>query len=245
MKTLLNIKQNNFLIKYEILKYVFLFISLNKRLLVGINDIRKNLKTIKILDSLVLILILLGDNILIKEKFLNKNNSFLLKHLTLLVKKYNRTLKTNRTKTRSDISFSGRKLWKQKGTGRSRIGSKSSPLLRGGGVVFGPSGNIRFIKINKKLKKKLFFNVFVKKINKLLLFDLINYNEIKSMTTKNLVFLTGYTYYNKNNIFLRFSNYKNISIKSIKNINAFDLLKADYIIINKSDFFSLINRLMS
>ena len=42
------------------------------------------------------------------------------------------------TKTRGDVSGSGRKLWKQKGTGRARIASLRSPLWKGGGNVHGP-----------------------------------------------------------------------------------------------------------
>ena len=45
---------------------------------------------------------------------------------------------TSATKTRGDVSGAGRKLWKQKGTGRARIGSIRSPLWRGGGTVHGP-----------------------------------------------------------------------------------------------------------
>jgi len=45
---------------------------------------------------------------------------------------------THATKTRGLVSGSGRKLWKQKGTGRARIGSIRSPLWRHGGTVFGP-----------------------------------------------------------------------------------------------------------
>jgi large subunit ribosomal protein L4 len=45
---------------------------------------------------------------------------------------------THKTKTRAEVSGAGRKLWKQKGTGRARIGSIRSPLWRKGGTVHGP-----------------------------------------------------------------------------------------------------------
>src|ERR1041385_443889 len=45
---------------------------------------------------------------------------------------------THKTKVRADVSGSGKKLWKQKGTGRARVGSVRSPLWRHGGTVHGP-----------------------------------------------------------------------------------------------------------
>jgi large subunit ribosomal protein L4 len=60
---------------------------------------------------------------------------------------------TASTKTRSEVSRSGRKLYRQKGTGRARAGPASSPTRRGGGVIFGPSPRSYVKKLPKKLKK--------------------------------------------------------------------------------------------
>ena len=58
------------------------------------------------------------------------------------------------TKTRGMVSGGGRKPWRQKGTGRARVGSSRTPVWRGGGIVFGPTGEENFSKkINIKAKR--------------------------------------------------------------------------------------------
>jgi len=71
------------------------------------------------------------------------------------VKQYlaNQRQGTHKTKGRSEVKGSTRKLHKQKGTGGSRKGDIKSPLLRGGGRIFGPEPRDYSFKINKKVKK--------------------------------------------------------------------------------------------
>ena len=60
---------------------------------------------------------------------------------------------TSATKTRGDVSGSGRKLWKQKGTGRARIASLRSPLWKGGGNVHGPQPRDWSYSMPKKMRQ--------------------------------------------------------------------------------------------
>ncbi len=65
----------------------------------------------------------------------------------------NRRQGTVATKTRGEVSGSNRKLYSQKGTGRARRGSIKSPLLRGGGIVFGPSPRSYRQRLPKKMRR--------------------------------------------------------------------------------------------
>src|SRR3990170_8981839 len=58
-------------------------------------------------------------------------------------------------KGRSDVAFSGKKPWKQKGTGRARAGTARSPLWRGGGVIFGPQAKVKTLRVSQKQKKNV------------------------------------------------------------------------------------------
>jgi large subunit ribosomal protein L4 len=60
------------------------------------------------------------------------------------------------TKTKAEVDLSGAKPWRQKGTGRARAGYKSSPIWRGGGVVFGPKARDYSQKISKRVRRLAF-----------------------------------------------------------------------------------------
>jgi len=74
-------------------------------------------------------------------------------HQVVLGQLHNRRSGTASTKGRSEVKGSGKKLWRQKGTGRARVGAASSPTRRGGGIAFGPEARKYFHKIPKKVRK--------------------------------------------------------------------------------------------
>jgi large subunit ribosomal protein L4 len=74
-------------------------------------------------------------------------------HEVVTMQLANRRTAKAAVKHRSDVRGSGRKLFRQKGTGRARRGDIKSPLLRGGGVVFGPDGRSYAFRAPKKVRK--------------------------------------------------------------------------------------------
>jgi len=67
-------------------------------------------------------------------------------------------------KDRSEVAFSNKKPWKQKGTGRARAGSPRSPLWRKGGVTFGPQERVRTLKVTKNHKREVFTDLLWSKL---------------------------------------------------------------------------------
>jgi large subunit ribosomal protein L4 len=58
------------------------------------------------------------------------------------------------TRTRAEVAMTGAKAWRQKGTGRARVGALSSPTRHGGGVAFGPKPRHYTVKVNRKARRK-------------------------------------------------------------------------------------------
>ena len=61
---------------------------------------------------------------------------------------------TASTQTRGEVSMTGAKAWRQKGTGRARVGALSSPTRTGGGVAFGPKPRSYTVKVNRKARRR-------------------------------------------------------------------------------------------
>ena len=71
---------------------------------------------------------------------------------------------TAKAKSRGEVSYSGKKPWRQKHTGRARAGSRASPIWRGGGVAFGPVPRDYSKKINKKMRRKALTSAILAKL---------------------------------------------------------------------------------
>ncbi|MDH3004425.1 MAG: 50S ribosomal protein L4 [Candidatus Shikimatogenerans sp. JK-2022] len=164
----------------------------------------------------------------------------------LYFKKYlnNQRLGNSKTKERSEIKGSNKKILKQKGTGNARKGDIKNPIFRGGGRIFGPKKYKKQLKINKNIEKKVYKilisnkilnnKVFFIKTFKLLNFKtktLIIYLKKKNIKIdykkKKYLFLTDKIY---KNLLISSRNIKNFLINYILNINYFNFFIYDYII---------------
>lgn len=157
-------------------------------------------------------------------------------------------------KDRSEQRGGGRKPWRQKGTGRARHGSRRSPIWRGGGVTFGPRNEKDYgKKINKKVRRKALATTLTKKYadGDILFIDEVKFKEPKAKEAKLLLeALGGIQGFDdlaakKNNAVLialfendmatkkSFSNFGNVLVTEVRNLNPLDLLTYKYLVISK------------
>lgn len=93
------------------------------------------------------------------------------------------------SKTKAEVNLSGAKPWRQKGTGRARAGYKSSPVWRGGGVVFGPKPRDYSKKISKTVRRLAFQKALSERISAgdVLTIDAFSVSELKTKAFVSLV----------------------------------------------------------
>ncbi|MGX7589369.1 50S ribosomal protein L4 [Candidatus Vidania fulgoroideorum] len=169
------------------------------------------------------------------NQFLNSYNSNFM---------YNYSFK----KTRGMVNYSNIKLYKQKGTGKARIGNRKSPILVGGGICFFRNSLKRKRKINKKFYriciKKLICHFIIKNKFFIVNFDFIKfikskyyYKKIFSiLENKKILFLS-----NNNIYFLKsIKNIKKIYFSYYQNINPNIFLKIEFIFISVDIFRNII-----
>lgn len=159
---------------------------------------------------------------------------------------------TASVKHRSDVKGSGRKLFRQKGTGRARRGDIKSPLLRGGGSTFGPDPRSYAYKVPKKVRRlalKMALSSKLKQENLVVLdefgLDTIKTREfvkvMNALNTKNALIITE-----KKNETLELSarNVPNIKVLRVEGLNVYDILKYENVVLLESSIKSIEGRLL-
>lgn len=154
-------------------------------------------------------------------------------HEVVTMQLANRRAGTAAVKHRSDVKGSRRKLYRQKGTGRARRGDIKSPLLRGGGVVFGPDGRNYKYQVPKKVKKLALKMALSSKLNQkeLVVLDRFELEEIKTqefvgvLNTLNLNSALIVTDKDNENLELSSRNIRNVKVLRSEGLNVYDILK--------------------
>ena len=151
---------------------------------------------------------------------------------------------THKSKERSELSGSTRKLFRQKGTGGARRGDINSPLLRGGARVFGPKPRDYSFKLNKKVKVLARKSALSSKITDGAIKVVEDFN-FEAIKTKQMVQVLDAFKVNgnrnlfvfaepQNNVVLSARNIQRTEVTLARNLNAYDILKAKNIFLTES-----------
>ncbi|MBU6942353.1 50S ribosomal protein L4 [Candidatus Karelsulcia muelleri] len=183
-------------------------------------------------------------------RYLKVNNFFLKKEnnniLFLDIKRYLSAQRqgTNKSKERSEITGSTKKIQRQKGSGNARKGDIKNPIFRSGGRIFGPKPRNFNIKINNKSKflaKKTILN-FKLRTNKIKVIEDFKFNIIKTklvfkiLNRLNFNLKKSLIIYNKinDNFFFSSRNLKFPNFLSINELNSYELANSDYLVFFES-----------
>lgn len=156
-------------------------------------------------------------------------------------------------KNRSDVTGSTRKLYRQKGTGRARRGDIKSPLLRGGGVIFGPHPRSYEKKVPKKVRKLALKMALTCKLKEaeLLILDRFEMAQIKTkdfvsaiqtLKAANALIVTEDQ---DLNLELSSRNVPGVKVMRLEGLNVYDILKYEKLVLLEGAIAGIEGRLLS
>ena len=159
---------------------------------------------------------------------------------------------TAKTKERNEIVGSTRKIKKQKGTGTARAGSIKSPVFRGGGTIFGPRPRSYGFKLNKKLKQLARKSVLSSRAKEKAIQVLEDFN-FETPKTKEFINIVNSLSVNdkkslflvteeSKNVYLSSRNLKKANVSTVAEINTYDLINAEQLILCESTLDQLKER---
>jgi len=157
-----------------------------------------------------------------------------------------------KSKTRSEVSGGGAKPWKQKGTGRARVGSSRNPLWRHGGTIFGPKPRDYSFSMPRKAVRGALLSMLNARLSEGAIKPIVRI-ELKEAKTKEVkkIFdnlkIEGKTLLAVDlvteDLKRAVRNLKPVTLKAAKNINARDVLLNDYLVIEQDALEKLSERL--
>ena len=158
---------------------------------------------------------------------------------------------TASTKTRGEVSGSGRKPWKQKGTGRARVGSIRSPLWKKGGTVFGPKPRDYSYRLPKNVKRNALRSALSRKLSdkQMLVLEAMDIKEPK--TKEGVKFLEALKLdsalivdrHQNRNLFLSLQNVPKVKAVDYSQVNTYDVLNYKWLVFSQKAFESFMERL--
>nr|YP_011005312.1 50S ribosomal protein L4 [Chorda asiatica]QWK43142.1 ribosomal protein L4 [Chorda asiatica]WAM62175.1 50S ribosomal protein L4 [Chorda asiatica] len=167
-----------------------------------------------------------GDKITLnlKLKDVVTTNNYVIQR-AYLTQRLNERQGTANTLTRAEVKGGGRKPWKQKGTGRARAGSNTSPLWKGGGVSFGPKPKLYSNKINRKEWQLSLRSLLVAKEKDITVLE--NFNLLDYKTNDIIKILQSFNINLFENTLIIVPKIEEKLIKSTKNIKTIKVLVAN------------------
>lgn len=163
-----------------------------------------------------------------------------------LVRQMNNARQGNASsKTRAEVRGGGRKPWRQKGTGRARAGSSRSPLWKGGGVIFGPKPRDYSSKMNKKERQLAMATAFQSRADDLIVVQDFSENISRPKTKEVAQALQRWgveadekvliiTADKNETVYLSVRNIERARLITANNLNVYDLLLADKVVVTQS-----------
>src|SRR5205085_1653729 len=150
---------------------------------------------------------------------------------------------THKTKTRRDVAGSGKKLWKQKGTGRARVGSVRSPIWRHGGTTHGPQPRDYSYKLPRKmllgaLRSALSAKLRDGELRVVRAFSLEDHKTkafqaiLNNLQVHNSVLLVDHEAENRN-LALSSRNVPGVKLVATKDVNVYDLLRSSHVLLSE------------
>jgi large subunit ribosomal protein L4 len=138
-------------------------------------------------------------------------------HDAVVAMRANRRSGSANTKTKAEVAYSGKKPWRQKGTGRARAGYASSPVWSGGGVVFGPKPRDYTKKVPKSVKRLAFLKALSARI---IAGDILVTDEIKVANPKTKEFVSLLkTHTNAEKILVISTQFDEATYKAARNVH--------------------------
>ncbi|MBX4180741.1 50S ribosomal protein L4 [Sodalis sp. CWE] len=175
----------------------------------------------------------------VPEAIFGCNFNEALVHQIVVAYRANARQGTHNQKTRAEVSGSGRKPWRQKGTGRARAGSSRSPIWRSGGVAFASKTSNYSQKVNKKMYRGAMRSIFSELIrqNRLFVFQQFSIEQphtrllikkLKNMALENVLIIIDKL---DKNLFLAARNLYKVNVQKTYNLNPISLITSEKVII--------------